>query len=127
MPEKIIQEDKLSIATKMQEEMIVYSNLGLEVIQVTTDKLELCLKNNLDKQELKGNWLAYFGTFMTVTLTLLTASFKDAFGLSQHVWFAIFIIMDVILFGVCLLLIKDIFYKIDIKKIIKTLKKEEKC
>jgi hypothetical protein len=73
----------------------IHTNLDQDVIQITEDKLRLILNQHLDQIEQKQAWIAPLGVFLTIVLTLTTASFKDAF-LSASVWDAIFIVSAIL-------------------------------
>jgi hypothetical protein len=70
----------------------VHSNLTAEVIEITSEKLELILRANLSCLERENSWHAPLGILVTIILVLLTTNFKTSFGLSAEIWNAVFII-----------------------------------
>ncbi|MFI2819284.1 hypothetical protein [Vreelandella piezotolerans] len=70
----------------------VHSNLTAEVIEITSEKLELILREHLDCLAKENEWHAPLGILVTIILVILTTSFKQAFGLSADTWSAIFVI-----------------------------------
>lgn len=70
----------------------VHSNLTAEVIEITSEKLELILRENLSCLERENSWHAPLGILVTIALVLLTTNFKSSFGLSADTWNAVFVI-----------------------------------
>ena len=69
----------------------VHSNLTAEVIEITSEKLELILRDQLSCLTSENSWHAPLGILVTIILVLLTTDFKSSFGLSADTWSAIFI------------------------------------
>lgn len=75
----------------------IHQNLDQNILIITQDKMELILKDSLDKIEEKKSWLNPFGIALTLLITFLTTgSFKNAFGISSNVWYALFLMSMVI-------------------------------
>ena len=53
----------------------VSKNITTNIIHVTEDKLKLCIIEYQNKIEKKWNWIAPFGIFITIVLTLCTRLF----------------------------------------------------
>lgn len=70
----------------------VHSNLTAEVIEITSEKLELILRAHLSCLDRESSWHAPLGILITIILVLLTTDFKATFGLSADTWNAVFII-----------------------------------
>lgn len=102
----------------------VHGNLTQEVIQVTVDRLNIILKDHLDKVEKKNQWIGHLGIFLTMLVMFLTTEFKEKFiGIKSDVWYAIFIIGIIINF---LYLLKSIFIAYNspsVKDVIEIIKK----
>lgn len=94
MAGEILQDGLQKIIFKDSE---VKSNLGQIIVISTEDKIELCLIKYLKCLENKKSWITPLGLLLAITLTLLTADFKDHF-FPKQTWQAIFIIADIIFF-----------------------------
>ena len=75
----------------------VHLNLSQELIVTTEDKVRLCLQNHLQYTGEKRGWIAPLGILLTVTVSLVTTTFKDV-GLSAYTWQALFIIIGILSF-----------------------------
>ncbi|HEX7516516.1 MAG TPA: hypothetical protein VF345_04440 [Chthoniobacterales bacterium] len=89
-------EPKLSKAfsSELIKDCIIHSNVKQEVIIVTSDRLELCLRKHLDSVAAKGAWITPASLFITFVATLCASTFHNAFGLSAAVWEAMFILLS---------------------------------
>jgi len=76
----------------------INKNTDQKVIVVTQDKALLCLKRNLAKLG-KKEWIAPFSTVLTILVSLLTANFRSALGLTAAEWRAMFIVSGFITTG----------------------------
>jgi hypothetical protein len=76
----------------------VHLNVSQEVIITTEDKIRIALSEHLKRMEKKRGWIAPFGIFIAIVVTLVTTTFKDI-GLDAATWQAIFIIVGIISFG----------------------------
>lgn len=74
----------------------VHSNVGQEVIEITSDKLCLILNEHIQVMESRTHWQAPLGILITIILVICTAEFKAAFGLTKDTWSAIFIISAIL-------------------------------
>jgi hypothetical protein len=70
----------------------VHSNLTAEVIEITSEKLELILRDHVSCLAKENGWHAPLGILVTIVLVLLTTGFKDSFGLTADSWSAVFFI-----------------------------------
>lgn len=70
----------------------VHSNLTAEVIEITSEKLELILREHLACLTRENSWHAPLGILITIFVVLLTTNFKSSFGFSADTWSAVFII-----------------------------------
>ncbi|MCS0098218.1 hypothetical protein, partial [Vibrio cholerae] len=70
----------------------VHSNLTAEVIEITSEKLELILREHLSCLAKENAWHAPLGILITIILVLLTTDFRSAFGLNADTWKAVFLI-----------------------------------
>lgn len=74
--------------------LTVFKNIDQEVLLINTDKVKLLLIEHDKIVRQKMDWLAPFGIFITVLITLLTTNFdKILFGLSRQTWQALFILI----------------------------------
>lgn len=70
----------------------VHTNLGQEVILITTDRLTIVLDEHVDKLEDSKSWAVPAGILATIVLAFVTADFHDAFRVSKDSWAAIFLL-----------------------------------
>jgi len=84
----------------------VHSNVGQEVIEITSDKLRLILNEHLQAMASRTSWQAPFGILVTIIVVLCTSEFKLVYGVTKDTWSAIFIISGLLSFG---WLIKTLF------------------
>ena len=73
-----------------------YSNLDQEVVEITTDRLRIILTNYINEYGKAQNWMTALGLLITILATLLTASFKEVFGVKADAWQAVFIVFLII-------------------------------
>ncbi len=76
----------------MASQMTVHSNLRQDIICTTKDKLQLSLQSFQSAIEAKQGFFTYGGIFLSLLITQITSSTKDAFGLTAEVWNAIIIV-----------------------------------
>ena len=89
--------DISSIGSQLVNVSEVHLNVSQEVIITTEDKVHICLSEHLKRMEKKHSWIAPFGIFITIVITLATSTFTDI-GVDAATWRAIFIIAGVISF-----------------------------
>lgn len=70
----------------------VHGNVEQEVIVITEDRLMLRLREHEAEIRQSRDWLTPFGLLVTIIITLVTADFKPALGLSKDTWAAIFVL-----------------------------------
>jgi len=70
---------------------VVY-NVSQEYITTTGDKIRLCMHSHIEHLGRRRAWTTPLGIFLTILVTLVTTTFKDAILLSAQTWQAIFII-----------------------------------
>lgn len=70
----------------------IHSNTSQELIEITSDKLKLILKENLDSIESTNAWQMPLSLLIAIVLVFCSASFKNALGLSADTWCAVFFI-----------------------------------
>lgn len=68
-------------------------NLEQEVIIITGDKLELCLRKHIGCVAARGQWITPASLFITFIATMSASTFHDALGMKANVWEAIFVIL----------------------------------
>lgn len=76
----------------------INKNTDQKIIVVTQDKTLLCLKRNLAKLG-KREWIAPLSTVLTILISLVTADFRSALGLTPAEWRAMFIVSGFIATG----------------------------
>ena len=74
------------------------TNVKSDLIEITQDKVENIILKYLKNINIRNSWQTPFATLLTLFLARLTASFKDALGLSKDSWNAFFAIGIVISF-----------------------------
>jgi len=71
-------------------------NLAQDLIYVTEDKAYIYLDEWRRKIEGQGGWINPASLLATMTLTLLTADFKDKFNIKKEYWFAVFLVASIL-------------------------------
>jgi len=71
----------------------VHSNVGQEVIEITSDKLRLILNDYINVMTARKEWQTPLALFITFFIVICTADFKLTWGLSKDSWSAIFIML----------------------------------
>jgi len=90
-----INNDTINLGQISADEVSI--NTGQKIIATTEDKLKLALMERQNFLISRDAWIAPFGIFTSVFLTLLTADFRK-FYLAAPVWEAIFYIVSVLAF-----------------------------
>lgn len=103
----------------------VHIKLSEEVIITTEDKVRLCLGEHLKRIEKKKGWIAPLGILMTIILTLVTASFRDAL-FEAVAWKYFFIFAGVASFVWLGLAVKEAFHSEKLEDVVSELKKGSK-
>jgi hypothetical protein len=70
----------------------VHFNVAQEYIMITEDKTYRCLRDWKDKIEARKVWIAPVLLLIPLVLTFVTATFRDALGLSKDTWQAVFVL-----------------------------------
>lgn len=71
----------------------LYSNVKSDVVEITHDKLENCLLKFYRRHLLRSAWFSPLSLGIGVSLTLVTAEFKQTvFGVEAAAWKAFFVI-----------------------------------
>ena len=70
----------------------IYENLNQDIIHITADKAHRYLTDWRDKIERQGSWIAPLSLGSSLLLALLTADFKDKFGVPKEYWSAVFFV-----------------------------------
>lgn len=71
-------------------------NIQTDIIRITEDKLFRRLESCIPCLAHQNDWIGSLGIVVTITLTLFTAEFKNALGLSDVEWALAFKIADFI-------------------------------
>jgi hypothetical protein len=101
MPNELNGQDNIYSTSPREDESKKFvadrrENIKSDLIIITHDKLENILLKHLERLLLKNKWLTPLSLFISIFVTLLTASFKDAFGLTKEIWTSIFIVCCII-------------------------------
>ena len=80
-----------AIKQELLQVTAVHFNVAQEYIMITEDKTYRCLRDWKDKIERKKAWVAPVSLLVPLVLTFVTATFKDALGLSKDAWQAVFV------------------------------------
>ena len=70
----------------------VIDNASANLIKITEDKLNVILLKNLPKLRKPQEIINPIALLLSLLTTILTANFKDKFGLSAEFWKAIFVV-----------------------------------
>lgn len=79
-----------SIGPELLRDSDLQLNLRQTIIVVTEDKALLCLKDHESQIGRAREWVAPASVLVAILLALLSADFKDTFGVSAAVWTAFF-------------------------------------
>lgn len=77
----------------------IHSNISQEVIEITSDKLRILLKEHVENIENQRLWIAPASLLVTIVLVLCTTTFRDALTVKANVWEAAFIIGALLCLG----------------------------
>ena len=80
----------------------VHSNVSQEVIEITSDRLELILNQHVSCLEKNRVWQTPFSLLITIAIVLYTTTFEETLGIPASTWNAIFVI-SFILCGIWLI------------------------
>ena len=117
---------KSKIIIDPQQYSNIYDNTKSELLQITTDKLKLKLKEYESGVKYKNIIISSTGQILAILLVFATSNFKNFLGFSSDTWQAVFIIIFSIL--ILLLLYSCIMWfrkKVTIDSIIEDFKKKK--
>ncbi|MED3480327.1 hypothetical protein P4520_22475 [Bacillus thuringiensis] len=80
----------------LTRDSVTHVYIQQEFIITTEDKLQLHLTDYKNRLEKRQSWIAPASILFTLFATLLTADFKNAFGIPSSTWQALFILVTVI-------------------------------
>jgi len=86
----------------------IHSNTSQELIEITSDKLKLILKEHIDNIERTKAWQMPLSLLVAIVLVFCSASFKAALGLSADTWCAVFFLSGIL----CALWLVIVLFKI---------------
>lgn len=78
--------------TQQQIPGTVYENLDQDIIHITADRAHRYLSEWRQKIEAQGSWIAPLSLAASLLLALLTAEFKDRFGVPKEYWSALYFV-----------------------------------
>ena len=74
----------------------VYTNISSEVVQITTDKLRIILKDYLESVAKRSSWHTPLGLVLTLFLSISTTEFKTTLGVNSSTWCAVFFMATIL-------------------------------
>lgn len=77
---------------KQLEVANIHDNTAQELIEITSDKLQLILSEHLQTVDARKSWHTPLSLFIGIILVFCTAEFKNAFGLHADTWAALFLL-----------------------------------
>ena len=69
----------------------VHSNLGQEIIEITSDKLKIILNEYIYSISARKEWQTPLSILITITIVLCTTNFKSFAGFTADTWASVFI------------------------------------
>jgi hypothetical protein len=87
---------KIDVRKEVAERLTVHTNVTLEVVVTTVDKVRLCLMRNREHLAAKMAWAVPLGILLTLIATLVAADFRDVFGVKKESWWAVFFLAAVV-------------------------------
>lgn len=85
-----------SFAPDYVQQMKVHTNFDQNIVIVTEDRLELCLRNHLECISRNKAWITPVSLLAAFITTLCTSSFKASFGLSADALQALFVLFVIV-------------------------------
>lgn len=85
-----------SFAADYIEQTRVHLNFSNNVVIITQDRLELCLRDHLECIDFKRAWITPVSLLAAFVTTLCTSTFKASFGLTADAWHALFVLLSII-------------------------------
>lgn len=82
------QDAKITTSTKLN--CVTYDTTDQEVIRTTGDKARLLLRDYSDGLKASSDFVRPLELVISLSLTLLTTSFRNSFGVKAEVWCALF-------------------------------------
>jgi hypothetical protein len=82
------------LADAISKEMvsgITHVNVAQEYIVITEDRAHRCLTSWISQIESRDRWMTPVTLAASLTLTFVTSTFNDAFGMPKDTWRAVFI------------------------------------
>lgn len=111
------------VRTKLLQNAAIHYNLDQELIFITGDKLELCIRKHSTALSDKFQWVTPAGLLISFVITFVTCDFKDALWLKASVWQAFFMFLSVATLGwLIVALIRSFRFKTSIEILIKEIK-----
>ena len=74
----------------------IHTNVSQEIIQITSDKLQLILSQHIKSIECRKDWIAPAGLLITLLTVFVTTEFKKFF-MSADSWFAFFVFATILI------------------------------
>lgn len=78
---------------------VIYRNTDEELIVISKDKLELHLKDSVDRISKRDRWRGPLGALVPIALTVFTSTFTNRFGIGGGEWETIFILLGLLALG----------------------------
>ena len=91
---EVTQNAKITTSTRFN--CVTYDTTDQEVIRTTGDKARLLLRDYTDGLEASWDFVPPLELVISLSLTLLTTSFRDSIGVSAEVWCALFYLIGAV-------------------------------
>ena len=85
-----------SFASDYVQQTKVHLNFDQNVVIITEDRLELCLRNHLGCISHRKAWITPVSLLAAFIATLCTSTFNDSFGLPAATWQALFVLFVIV-------------------------------
>jgi hypothetical protein len=85
-----------SFAADYVEQTRVHLNFDQNVVIITEDRLELCLRKHLDCIDSRRAWITPVSLLAAFITTLCSSTFHDWFGLNANTWQALFVLLSIV-------------------------------
>jgi hypothetical protein len=83
------------ISDKIVQNAQVFFNIGVRIITITEDKVELAVHKYLAQIRRKNAWNTPLGIVVSIGLILATGSFRDALGISAAMWNSLYLLLGI--------------------------------
>ena len=78
-----------SVSNALGEQVVVHEHLDQEIVITTVDKLKLTLSDYQKTLNARQGWATPATLLLSLVTTLISADFKDSYGISSDTWQAL--------------------------------------